>query len=92
MKPATELGGLFASPNIAERSTSARTLTTRQKRLIALLKSGSKHSVIDIANALHIGDPRSDIRDLRRMGIVVNDEWVTSAYGNRYKLFWIGRD
>ncbi len=70
----------------------ARALTSRQTRLINLLREGSKYSAIDISIRLHIGDARSEIRNLRKMGIAVRDEWVRGKDGdNRYKLYWIER-
>lgn len=65
-------------------------MTKRQVRVFQLLKSGGKHSVMDIANKLFIGDPRSCIRDLRKMGIEVKDEYIDTKSGNgRYKRYWI---
>lgn len=70
----------------------ARELTQRQIRLINLLRDGYKYSAIDISIQLHIGDARSEIRNIRKMGIEVRDKWVTGREGgNRYKLYWIER-
>lgn len=70
----------------------ARALTPRQTRLINLLRDGGKYSAIDISIRLRIGDARSEIRNLRKMGIAVCDEWVPGKDGeNRYKLYWIER-
>lgn len=70
----------------------ARALTPRQTRLINLLRDGGKYSAIDISIRLHIGDARSEIRNLRKMGIAVCDEWKPGKDGeNRYKLYWIER-
>lgn len=70
----------------------AMALTPRQTRLINLLRDGGKYSAIDISVRLHIGDARSVIRDLRKMGIAVCDEWKTGKNGkSRYKLYWIER-
>ena len=64
-------------------------MNQKQARVIALLSSGSRYSVIDIAIRLHIGDPRSVIRNIRNMGIEICDEWVEGASGTRYKRYWI---
>jgi len=64
-------------------------MNQKQARIITLLSSGSRYSVIDIAVRLHIGDPRSVIRNIRNMGINVNDEWVEAQDGGRYKRYWI---
>lgn len=63
-------------------------MTVRQLKVYNLLCSG-KHSVIGIMQHLHIGDPRSTIRDLRKQGFKVCDEWRETVDGGRYKLYWI---
>lgn len=63
-------------------------MTEKQARVYKLLISGSRYTVIDIALRTHVGDPRSVIRDLRKMGIVVSDEWI-EGNSSRYKRFWI---
>ena len=60
-------------------------------QLASLLRDGRKHTVADIMNALWIGDPRSAIRDLRNKGVEVQDEYITSLSGARYKRYWIDR-
>ncbi len=64
-------------------------MNQKQARVITLLSSGSRYSVIDIAIRLHIGDPRSVIRNIRNMGIEICDEWVEGTSGTRYKRYWI---
>lgn len=67
-----------------------KNLTKRQVRVLNLLSDGKHYSVIEIANTLFIGDPRSLIRDLRKDGIVVKDEWITTRDGKgRYKRYWV---
>ena len=67
-------------------------MTEKQRRVMCLLSDGQKHSVIGIMQSLNIADPRSTIRDLRKMGIVVHDEWrETVIEGNRFKMYWIER-
>lgn len=65
-------------------------MSSRLVALIHYLMGGGHYSVIDIANDLHIGDPRSAIRDLRNRGITVEDEWVSCMDG-QYKRYWIER-
>lgn len=67
-------------------------MNEKQAQVYHLLSSGSRYSVIDIALRLHIGDPRSVIRDLRKMGINVSDVWVGGFNGSRYKLYWIKKE
>lgn len=66
-------------------------MTERQRRVMCLLSDGQKHSVIGIMQSLNIADPRSTIRDLRKMGIVVHDEWRDTIEGNRFKMYWIDK-
>lgn len=67
-------------------------MNEKQAQVYRLLSSGSRYSVIDIALRLHIGDPRSVIRDLRKMNINISDVWVNGSNGSRYKLYWIKRE
>lgn len=63
-------------------------MENRQMRLCDYLRTG-KRSVIDIMTRLNIADPRSIIRDLRKKGVQVCDEWRKTTKGNRYKVYWI---
>ena len=67
-------------------------MTERQRRVMCLLSDGQKHSVIGIMQSLNIADPRSTIRDLRKLGIAVHDEWRDTIEGNRFKMYWIKRN
>lgn len=64
-------------------------MNAKQAKVIELLSSGSRFSVIDIAVRLHIGDPRSVIRNIRKSGIIINDIWVDAKSGGKYKRYWI---
>ena len=44
-----------------------------------------------IMQSLNIADPRSTIRDLRKLGIAVHDEWRDTIEGNRFKMYWIDK-
>ena len=66
-------------------------MTKQEARLFAYLQNGIHRSVFDIAQACYIGDPRAVIRDLRKDGITVQDEWVPSVEGGRYKRYWIAK-
>ena len=65
--------------------------TKQEARLYNFLHTGGHHSVFDIARTCYIGDPRAVIRGLRSKGIRVDDEWVPSVDGGRYKRYWIPR-
>jgi hypothetical protein len=42
--------------------------------------------------SLNIADPRSTIRDLRKLGVIVHDEWREAVIeGNRFKMYWIDK-
>ena len=56
--------------------------------LYRLLSDGNKHSTVDITDSIRIADPRAVIRELRKKGIVVCDEWC-KANGKRFKRYWI---
>lgn len=60
-----------------------------QRKVYDLLKGGGKYSVADISIAIHASDPRGHIAILREKGIPILDEWRTSAYGVRYKVYFI---
>lgn len=64
-------------------------LTPLQTKVKNILSDGGQHSTADISTALHIGDPRSIIRGLRRLGIPVVDVWVMGQYGVRFKRYFI---
>ena len=68
-----------------------KTYSAKHVALINYLAGGGKYSVADLMNDLHIGDPRATIRDLREKGITVDDVWVTTATGSKYKRYWIER-
>lgn len=70
----------------------SKSLPYHQQRVYDLLSSGGMFSVVDISMRLRLSDPRSIIRNLRRSGISVGDVWVNTAYGSRYKRYFIKRD
>lgn len=60
----------------------------KQARVLELLQGGSRWTVIDIAIKAKIGDPRSVIRNIRKQGVIVSDEWVNGKDAP-YKRYWI---
>lgn len=66
----------------------ANALPRGQRRVMWLLMEGGKLSVADISSRLHISDPRSYIRDLRKKGFPILDEWRETAYNSRYKVYY----
>jgi|GEM_PF-1993838 hypothetical protein len=58
------------------------------ERLYRLLSDGDKHTTVDITDNVRIADPRAVIRELRKKGIAVCDEWC-KANGKRFKRYWI---
>ena len=75
-------------PDLKGTKEIKQSFTPRQQKLYDFLSQGGKYSVMDIANALYIGDPRSAIRDLRNKGVNVCDEWKNGVEG-KYKLYFI---
>jgi len=58
------------------------------ERLYRLLSDGNKHSTVDITDSIRVADPRAVIRELRKKGVVVCDDWC-KANGKRFKRYWI---
>lgn len=75
---------------LAEYKGSQISLTPLQYKLFSILSDGRKHSSIELMRSMHISDPRSEIRYLRKHGIIVSDEWHTHPeLGTRYKRYFI---
>lgn len=66
-------------------------LTPLQNKVKTLLSDGGQYSTAEISIALHIADPRSEVRRLRHSGVEVSDVWVKGYYGNRFKRYFIHR-
>lgn len=64
-------------------------LSRIQGKVYGLLAGGGRFSAYDIAARLHLSDPRGHIAELRRKGVTVADEWATSEYGTRYKVYFL---
>ena len=64
------------------------TMGRRQANVLSLLLSGRKISVTDIVRNLGYSDPRGHISSLRRKGIPIMDEWVTTREA-RFKRYFI---
>lgn len=65
-------------------------LTVLQFDFFSMLTDGRKHSSVELMRVLHVSDPRSEIRYLRKYGIEVSDEWHTHPkLGTRYKRYFI---
>lgn len=60
-----------------------------KQRVIETLADGAKHNVAQLTILCHTSDPRSLVRDLRREGYNIKDEWVKSSTGARYKNYWL---
>lgn len=59
-----------------------------QRLVYNMLVGGKKYSAADIATALHLSDPRGHIKELRKKGIDIQDEWRKGVYG-RYKVYFL---
>ena len=60
----------------------------KQEQALLLIADGQKHTSMDISFRCRISDPRSTIRDIRKLGSEVKDEWV-EIDGTRFKRYWI---
>ncbi|WP_289300091.1 helix-turn-helix domain-containing protein [Xylanibacter muris] len=71
-----------------------KNLEHQQKRVYNILARGGRHSVVDISIVLYLADPRSTIRDLRKKGIPILDEWHPNANGRGrgFKKFFLGKE
>ena len=65
---------------------------TQQRRIYSLLSDGRARSTVEISIALHLCDPRAVIRDLRRKGVGISDEWRRTADGKRYKVYFMRKE
>lgn len=66
-----------------------QTLPKAQRKVYAVLMNGGRYSIADICVRTHQSDPRSAIRDLRKRGIDIADEWRKTADGDRYKVYFL---
>lgn len=64
-------------------------LNPSQWRLYNLLQSGGMYSTADLSQALRSCDPRSRIRDIRKLGITISDIWTKKELGYRHKLYFV---
>lgn len=61
-------------------------LSHREQKVYDILKQGKK-SVTQITIALGYSDPRGYIRNLRKKGVFIFDEWI-SKNDTRFKRYW----
>ncbi len=71
-----------------ELQARANALPRTQRHVMWLFMEGGKYSVADISSRLHLSDPRSHIRCLRKKGFAILDEWKETEFGNRYKVYY----
>lgn len=62
--------------------------TIRQKNICHFLRHG-KFSAADISRRLGYADPRGHIRNIRKKGITICDEWIKCEDGTRFKRYFI---
>ncbi len=60
-----------------------------KQRVLTRLGDGRRYNVAQLTIECHTSDPRGIIRDLRRQGYNVADEWVQSPTGSRFKEYWL---
>lgn len=64
-------------------------LNRSEYRVYSLLMEGGKFATFEISDRLHIPDPRSVIRYLRKMGVAVSDMWCKGEFGVKFKRYFI---
>lgn len=73
-----------------------KNLAPQQKRVYNILARGGRYAAGEITVALggRACDPRSTIRDLRKKGIPILDEWHPNANGRGrgFKKFFLGKE
>lgn len=73
-----------------------KNLAPQQKRVYNILARGGRYAAGEITVALggRACDPRSTIRDLRKKGIPILDEWHPNASGRGrgFKKFFLGKE
>jgi len=57
-------------------------------QVLRILLCGGRYSVRDLVSLSFVADPRSHIRNLRKAGIQVSDEWVNTEF-SRYKIYFM---
>ncbi len=67
-------------------------LSSYQYRIFSRLNNVGPCSTLDLSRTLGIADPRSTIRELRHMGIVVGDAWHKTPDGKRYKRYFLRKE
>ena len=62
-----------------------------QRAIMAALSDGLPHSVRELVQEAKQSDPRTAIRQLRRKGVEISDQWLVNCNGIRYKVYFITR-
>ena len=58
------------------------------RKVLNLFLSGGQYSNVEISMILRTPDPRSHIRELRKRGYKISDNWVKSK-NSRYKIYFL---
>lgn len=65
-------------------------LEGEQRKIYDLLAGGAKLSVADISTVTRYCDPRSIIRNMRKKGVKISDEWRQGFKGiKRHKVYFL---
>lgn len=73
---------------LGERTGRVAELSAQRRLVYRLLADGKPRSSADIAAELHLCDPRAVIRDLRKAGFPIGDEWVKGER-SRFKHYFV---
>ena len=64
-------------------------LTARERKLFELKNQSGKFTVADITRTLGFCAPRGHISRMRRKGVPIADERVTTPGGVNFKRYWL---
>ena len=65
------------------------TFAPNETRVLNALRSRGRCSSVELSHILWLSDPRGVISRLRRKGVLIGDEWITSPNGKRYKSYFL---
>lgn len=63
-------------------------LNHSSKKILNVLLSGGKYSIVELTELTQVPDARSCIRYIREAGVPVADYWVYTEY-SRHKVYFI---
>jgi len=68
-----------------------KTFSSSTNKVLNILLSGGRYSVIQLTQLARVPDPRSCIREARNAGMPISDIWIKTD-SSRYKVYFICQD